>query len=716
MRTALLLVTFYLLLVTCFLLLNHGYRTRTHSCKRHITFRWYSGGSFYYYCWNYPQLWQRSQGCVEEETDLADRSTREYLSSVETVQGWRYWPAIAVLCLGLLSSFYLHSIVVEREEAANKAGFVNNANIITSSFQREVDLDVEVVESVGGLYAASDKVERSEFEHFVEDSLTRHDDILALEWLPLVKGSQRARFEEMAHVAGYEDFEFTEMDETGQLVEASPRKEYFPVFYVEPMEGNKKALGFDMASNPIRFDAMKLARDTGQMIATERLVPVQEKDDEFGVLVCMPVYREEPENSTVEDLRRNLEGFLLGVLEIDDLVEEAMETIDQNGINFVLVDENAPPENRVLAHYKITREKMEVLDFDNEGVLNSERVKWKASVNIPGRLWTLYFYQSPYYLGAYSTRSAWIVVAVGFPFSLLLAVYIFTTLRNTARIEKLALDLQKANISLEKEMAERKRVDKLLRDGKVKLERKNEELEAFMYMAAHDLRTPIVSIHGFFGLLNRTLGDQLDEKQKWVMERISANLTHFDGLLGDLVEFSRVSDDSVERGDYDVGAVVQQVLEENSEKIAALGADIRVHEDLPAVHFNETRLYQVFSNLISNSLKFARKGATPEVDIGFTDGSEGAPSDQIFYVKDNGIGIEEEQLESVFDLFFRLDPDDETGSGVGLAIVRRIIDLEDGRIWIESVPGEGTTFFFTLPLAKSENRDQRTEDSKSLDS
>ncbi len=633
---------------------------------------------------------------------MADRSASRDSGKIEMARGLTYWPVIVVLCLGLLFSFFLYSIVVQREETANQAGFVNYANIIAASFQRELDQDVGVLESIGGLHASSEDVERHEFKHFVEELLTKHDNIQALEWVPLVKENQREQFVEMARGEGLEAFRFTELDEKGRIIEASSRKEYFPVFFVEPMEGNERALGFDMASTPVRLEALKIARDTGQMITTAKLLPVQEKEDQFGVLICMPVYSEDSDHDTVEDLRNSLEGFFLGVFEIDDLVQESMEAVSQKGINFVLVDENAPPQNRVLAHYRINVEKIGVLNGDGENVLESASVKWKTSLNVPGRLWSLYFYQSPYYLGSYSVRTAWIVMAAGLPFTLLLAGYIFTTLRSTARVEGLFMELKRTNLDLEKEMAQRKRVDEQIREAKVELERKNEELEAFMYMAAHDLRTPIVSIHGFFELLNRTLNDQLDEKQKWVMERISANLHHFDHLLGDLVEFSRVSDDSVERDDMDIGPVIRRVLEANSATIEALDANIITRDKLPPVHFNDTRLYQVFSNLISNSLRFSREGVAPEVEIGLGGEGESIPSGHaLFFVKDNGIGIEEDQLESVFGLFFRLVPDDDGGSGVGLAIVKRIIDMENGKIWIESVPGRGSTFFFTLPLAKS---------------
>lgn len=626
----------------------------------------------------------------------------KHMDEIKIVQGARYWPAVAVLCLGILGAVYLHSLVLEREETARQAAFTNLANVIKSSFQREIDQDVGVMESIGGLYAASELVERDEFEDFVEYPLLRHQDLLALEWLPKVVVSQRAEIEMIARMDGIRDFSLRELDEKGLVVEAASREMYFPVLYVEPTEGNEEALGYDMASNPVNLHAMELARDTGQIIVTERQVPFYEEDNEFTVNLFMPVYREGSDRSTVEGLRRNLEGFVSAVVELDGLLEEALKAVEQEGINFFLVDENAASANQVLMHYFVNSEKAGTLSFHGEDIPGREMVRWRTSLEIPGRPWTLYFYQSPYYAGPSGASRAWIVVAVGVPIALLVAVYIFSTLRNTARIENLLVELKKANLKLEKEMAERKRVDKLLREGKIELERKNEELEAFMYMAAHDLRTPIVSIHGFLGLLNRALGNQLDEKQKWVMERISANLDHFDVLLGDLVEFSRVSDDSVEKGDHDLGAVAQQVLDENSEFISALGARVRVKEDLPAVHFNETRLYQVISNLTSNSLKFARDGVPPEVEIGVEKDAKDLPAGQaLFYVRDNGVGIEEDQREKIFGLFFRLGSNETTGSGVGLAIVKRIIDLEHGRIWIESVPGEGTTVFFTLPLANS---------------
>jgi signal transduction histidine kinase len=629
----------------------------------------------------------------------------------------RFWPAITVLCFGLILSFFLYTMVLESEKTINYAGFVSQANRMANSFQRVIDRNVEIIESLAGFHTSSVQVERLEFAEFVKNILARHEDIQALEWIPMVKQNQRRLFEKTARNEGYTDFRFTELDENGQIRDASIRKEYFPVFYVEPMEGNEAALGFDLASNTARLEALEMARDTGQMITSAGITLVQEKDDQVGHLLFKPVYNWGTEQRTLEEMRRNLEGFFLGVFRVGDMVKKSLENIDMEGINFLLLDENAQPGERIQIHHETGPNESRISDPDLEYVVNPNTMNWRKSLNTPGRAWTLLFYQSPDYLGAFGVQRAWLFIAVGFPFTILVAVYIFTSLNHTARVEKLVIELQKANVGLEKEMAERRRVDEQIRKAKVELERKNEELEAFMYMAAHDLRTPIVSIHGFFGLLNRTLNKQLDEKQKWVMERISANLQHFDQLLGDLVQFSRVSDDSVERDDLDVGPVIQRVLEENSETIADLNVDIRIQEKLPQVHFNDTRLYQVFSNLISNSLKFSTEGVTPEVEIGLDDRGEDIPPGQVlFFVKDNGIGIEEDQQKSVFGLFFRLDADDDVGSGVGLAIVKRIINVNNGKIWIESVPGEGTTFFFTLPLAKSENRDQRTEDSKSLDS
>jgi len=231
------------------------------------------------------------------------------------------------------------------------------------------------------------------------------------------------------------------------------------------------------------------------------------------------------------------------------------------------------------------------------------------------------------------------------------------------------------------------------------LQEKNDELESFVYTAAHDLKNPLIGVQGFLNLLNRSLSGKLDQRQKDLLERASVTLQRFERILTDLLEYSQVRAGPLEVGSVVIASLVERIKEEQWEKIKGSGANISLQGDLPEIRINESRAYQIFSNLISNSLKFTRNGVKPEIVIGLTTrpGETVPEKHQLFFVSDNGIGISQEWLDKIFDLFTRVDNTGGEGSGTGLAIVKRIIRQVDGRIWVESTPGSGTTFYFTLP-------------------
>ena len=135
------------------------------------------------------------------------------------------------------------------------------------------------------------------------------------------------------------------------MVRAGPRKEYFPVYYVEPYKGNEIALGFDLASNPIRLKALNLSRDTGELVATARITLVQETSDQFGFMAFKPVYRKGAPINSVEDRRENLQGFALGVFQIGDILKRALMDLEPCGIHVQLSDISAPRGERFLGFY-----------------------------------------------------------------------------------------------------------------------------------------------------------------------------------------------------------------------------------------------------------------------------------------------------------------------------------------------------------------------------
>ncbi len=229
------------------------------------------------------------------------------------------------------------------------------------------------------------------------------------------------------------------------------------------------------------------------------------------------------------------------------------------------------------------------------------------------------------------------------------------------------------------------------------LARKNTEMERFIYTVSHDLRTPLISVSGFLGFIEQ-------DAEKGDLDRYEADLrianeavTKMDRLLLETLELSRIGRVVNPPEDVPFGEIVEDALGQTSEKIRSKGCKVSVAQNLPVVHVDRMRIAEVLVNLIENSIKYMGLQANPEIEIGQRiDGK-----DRIFFVRDNGIGIDPSQHDKVFELFYKVDKKSE-GTGAGLAIVKRIIEVHGGRIWIESELGKGCTVCFTLPLANVE--------------
>ncbi len=249
-----------------------------------------------------------------------------------------------------------------------------------------------------------------------------------------------------------------------------------------------------------------------------------------------------------------------------------------------------------------------------------------------------------------------------------------------------------------RDITERKQAEEALKEVKEDLERKNEEMEAFVYTAAHDLRTPLISVRGFLDLMKKQLEGRLDEKSKFYMERVMKNAEHFDNLLGDLLEFSQVGVDTGQRDEINLSALAREVAYETARSYD-IEASLAISEKLPIVNMQSSRVYQLLKNLIDNSVRFKRSEIPLELEIGVVPEEDDIPAGHVsVYVRDNGIGIEEDIHGEIFGLFSRPAANSEEGTGVGLAIVKRIVEEEGGSIRVESTPGEGTTFYFSLPV------------------
>jgi PAS domain S-box-containing protein len=730
-----------------------------------------------------------------------------------------------VLFTGIVLSVALFCLVRDREQSLVRKEFEQQGSNYAVALQREVDRNLEVVESIAGLYAASVEVERHEFREFVKEALSRHEEIQALEWVPRVNDTQRVSYEEAARRDGLPDFQFTEQNNQRRMVRAGQRPDYFPVYYIEPFLGNEAALGFDLASDPTRREALEKARDTGQAIATAPVTLPQEREGQLSVLILRPVYRNGVPHQTPEERHENLEGYVLGAFRVGELVTASLQGLGVEGIGFYLYDELAPAGQRLITSH--TPGTDSILPGNEDQLENWNGLYSRAEVQVPGRQWSLLLFPTAEFFTAHRTWQAWMVLAVGLLFTGLLGLYLYRWITYSSRTEAFALRLSRANRELEKEITDRKQAEQALRQSEVRfrsvmeqlpqgacvtadgvivycnlqlcatlgyttqevqgkspldfvhptdrvrcssrlqelldggpehsseyqvckkdgvaipmevssrviehdgrpailsilqdltdrkrgeralrqseqkireraaeLARSNAELEQFAYIASHDLQEPLRSITGFTSLLTRRYQGQLGDDADRFMTRISEATARMQRLINDLLTYSRVGRE-VKLQPTDCHSLVGQEIAGLQAAIHESGAVIHC-DSLPTVTVDPTLLGQLFRNLIGNAIKF-RGEEPPKVQIS----AEEKGDHWVFAVRDNGIGIDPKYNERIFTIFERLHSVEEyPGTGIGLSICKKAVERWGGQIWVESQLGQGSTFYFTVPLTSGES-------------
>jgi signal transduction histidine kinase len=247
--------------------------------------------------------------------------------------------------------------------------------------------------------------------------------------------------------------------------------------------------------------------------------------------------------------------------------------------------------------------------------------------------------------------------------------------------------LERAQQEIEARTRAEKDREQLIRE----LKAKNQELNRFAITISHDLKTPLITISGYLGYLERDARQGNHERMQKDISQINDAAKQMGRFVDQILDLSRIGRIINPPMDVGFGVIVKDALKLAHGPIQARQVKLLIQPELPVVHVDRVRMVQVMQNLITNSIKFMGEQRAPCIEIGaikFVD-------DTAFFVKDNGIGIDPQHQGGIFELFNKLDPTSD-GSGIGLALVKRIIEVHGGKIWVESELGKGATFFFTL--------------------
>ncbi len=341
-----------------------------------------------------------------------------------------YATVILVACIGLILSFSGFFIVRRAEIQKLKTEYHLHAREHVDLLEREIHTNFEALRSVNSFFQSTEVITREEFRAFTEDIFQRNHGFQALEWVPRIPSSQREDYERAARIDGFQDFQITEHQEQGKMIRAGERDEYYPVYYLEPFKGNEIALGYDLASNPVRKAALEKSRDTGQMVATARIKLVQETGHQYGFLVFLPVYQKQVLTDTVEARRKNLIGFVLGGYRVGMIVDNALK--HSKGFNSSIYDMSSPKGESFLYAYPMQT------GIDSNKIDHENRFDISHELNVADRQWQVVCEFTSGFAGYLPTAASWGILAGGLLFTFLLAVYLTTHIKRTIQIKELA--------------------------------------------------------------------------------------------------------------------------------------------------------------------------------------------------------------------------------------------------------------------------------------
>lgn len=584
-----------------------------------------------------------------------------------------------VFIIGVGFSIAIRIVICEWENAETQRLFEYSARNRLASLNTDMLRHQEIVNSIAGLFSSSERVSTAEFKGFTADALARHRSIQGLSWNPLITLHERNAFIQKVRAQGYQDFEISELDESGNLIKAKQREDYVPVELIEPYVGNRDAMGFNISSDSARLDAIHRARDTGRSIITERIKLVQKKDKNFGYLLLRAVYKKGSSITTQQERRASFIGLAVGVFSFSDWVPEAKWELPPVGIDLLLMDMSATADKQLL-HYYPSRTNLDGDLPTAEQISNMKKgLHWQTSINILGREWSFLFTPAEEFLLKQHHWHSKAFLVAGLLFTFLLTFYLYSKALYVAKL---------------------KHSSKILIAAHDEAKRANEFKSKFLARMSHELRTPMNAILGF-GQLLKLSDEKLDEVQKENVNEILAAGSHLLNLINELLDLSRIESGKMQivMSEISLSDVIKECISLITPQAEVRGMKIidEISEKDIAVHADFTRLKQVLINLLSNAIKYGHEKT--EIILSCEIKNDNYIN---ITITNKGDGISETDSEKLFVSFERLSEAKHVeGTGIGLVITKYLVELMDGEIGVNSKLGESSTFWIDIKWVKS---------------
>ena len=571
-----------------------------------------------------------------------------------------FWLPLLTLLCGAGLSILGYFIAAQKQAGLQETRFVTSSDKSIEYLRANLHANSVSLNALKSFYEVSDNIDRSKFKKFAAPLLKDHPSLMVYAWLPEVSHSERYEFETQLSGEYGMTAPIREGDGTG-VFKTSPRKStYYPVSFGFPGKLAQSRIGVDVASLPQGGPAISAAIQSGGMVASGPVPYTEEFGFNSNVMIFNAVFDQNPAKNSAADSdgQADVLGVVMALFKVGNLIEKQFNS--NADITFFIEDITDPNNIKTIygkapAVYKSRRD---------------------TSFSFSGRNWkitstTLHATQ-PFQWLPFS------VLAVSLTFSIFVSLALLSLIRRKVLVENL---VEKRTMELKETVG--------------KLADSNEDLARYAYVCSHDLQTPLRHIRDMSKFLNAHLEDRLegDEEGQRYLDIMTESAERARQLVSDILAYSGVDKGTITSEEFNTEDVVDTLRKTLQTDLGDRNVQI-TRDALPTLQGNRTQFYQLLQNLIKNGLKYQTPDTIPHVHISVED----SETHWAFAVTDNGIGIAEENLDKVFEVFKRLHRQKEyTGTGVGLAICKKIVERNGGLIWVESELGHGSTFHFTFP-------------------